>query len=89
MHVGEEFRTLIDDLENNGADFKKWYDQEKPETGEELPMKYQKLTSFQLLLILRIFRADRIINGIKRFIIEYFSNQHYVQPPTLNFEKIF
>ena len=39
--------------------------------------------------MLRIFRADRIINGIKRFIIEYFSNQHYVQPPTLNFEKIF
>jgi len=26
VHIGEEYRTLLDDLENNGADFKKWYD---------------------------------------------------------------
>lgn len=42
-----------------------------------------------MLLILRVLRPDRIINGIKKFIIEYYHNSHYVQPPTLNFEQIF
>ena len=43
-----------------------------------------------MLLILRVFRSDRVINGVKRFIIEYFNkNEHYVQAPTIQYEKIF
>ncbi len=44
---------------------------------------------FQILLVLRVLRPDRIINGVKRFIIDVYNNTNFVQPPTLNFEKIF
>jgi dynein heavy chain len=30
--IGEEFKNLIEDLERNERDWKKWYDLEKPET---------------------------------------------------------
>lgn len=39
--------------------------------------------------MLRCFRPDRIINGVKKFIVETYNNAHFVQPPTLNYEKIF
>ena len=42
-----------------------------------------------MLLVLRIFRPDRVINGVKKFINEFYNNNHYIQPPTANFEKIF
>lgn len=35
-------------------------------------------------------RPDRVINGVKKFIIEYYNgNDKYVQPPIQNFEKIY
>lgn len=43
-----------------------------------------------MLLVLRIFRPDRVINGVKKFINEFYNNNnHYIQPPTANFEKIY
>jgi len=36
-----------------------------------------------------VLRPDRIINGVKKFIIETYNNNYFVQPPTLNYEKIF
>jgi dynein heavy chain len=59
----------MEDLHSNGNEWKQWYDTEKPET-EELPGKFSKLNSFEILIILRLFRPDRIINGVKKFIIE-------------------
>ena len=42
-----------------------------------------------MLLLLKIFRPDRVVNGIRRFIIEqYKDNEYYVQSPTINFKKI-
>ena len=87
--VGDEFKGIIDDLNQNGDDWKKWYDTEKPEL-EELPGKFSKLNSFEILLILRVFRPDRIINGVKKFIIESNrNNTHYVKAPAINYMKIF
>lgn len=39
--------------------------------------------------MLRCLRPDRIINGVKRFIVEAYGNNHFVQPPTLNYDKIY
>jgi len=78
--LGDEYRNLINDLENNESTWKKWYDLEKPEA--EIPAAYSKLSAFQVLLVLRCFRPDRVINGVKKFIIEQYNNSHYVQPPT-------
>jgi dynein heavy chain len=79
---------LISDIENKEKEWKGWYDKEKPES-EELPSGYTKLSAFQILLLLRVFRPDRVINGIKRYIIETYGNQNYVQPPTINYDKVF
>lgn len=85
--IGDEYKHLVEDLENNEEVFKKWYDLEKPEQ-EDLP-NYHKLTSFQMLLLLKVFRTDRVINGVKKFIIEHYTNNHFVQAPTISYEKIF
>lgn len=42
-----------------------------------------------MLLILRVLRPDRVINGVKNFIHTYHNNPHYIQPPTRNYEKIY
>ncbi len=61
---------------------------ERPES-EGLPEGYGKLTTYQTLMILRIFRPDRVVNGMKRFIIDSHKSDKFVQPPTVNYEKIF
>lgn len=38
---------------------------------------------------MRIFRPDRVVNGMKKFIIDSHNSDKFVQPPTINFEKIF
>jgi dynein heavy chain, axonemal len=83
----EIFKNFVNDFKENLPLFKEWYDLEKPE-NEELPL-YNKISTFQLLLVVRCLRPDRIINGVKRFIVETYNNPHFVQPPTLNYEKIF
>lgn len=42
-----------------------------------------------MLLILRVLRPDRVINGVKNFIFAYYNNQHYIQPPVRNYNKIY
>ncbi len=42
---GEAFKTFLQDFKENLALFKQWYDLEKPEV-EELPLQYNKLTTF-------------------------------------------
>jgi dynein heavy chain len=88
VSIGPDYRNIIDDLKNNEKEWKKWYDYEAPEK-EDLPEGYGKLTPFQILLILRVFRSDRVVNGMKRFIIDFHKTDKFVQPPTVNYDKIF
>lgn len=62
---------------------------EAPESEQNLPCGYsQKLTNFQKLLLIRIFRTDRVINAIKLFIIDYM-HEAYVKSPPKDYEKIY
>lgn len=88
IHVSPEFKSLITNIEENEKPWKDWYDQEKPEDSA-LPGDFSKLDKFQMLLILRVFRPDRVVNGVKKFMIEYYKNEHYVTPPTFQPEKVF
>jgi dynein heavy chain len=79
---------IVDDIEANGRDWKEWYDLESPEQTD-IPCGYSdRLNKFQQLLVVRIFRPDRVVNSIKNFIIEKM-NDHYVKPPPINFNKIY
>lgn len=88
VELGTEYKDLITHLTDNETEWKEWYDQEQPE-NHTLPGEYAEMDKFKLLLILRIFRPDRVINGIKKFIIESFGNEHYIQPPSFQPEKVF
>jgi dynein heavy chain len=88
VEVGPEYKDLIDHLMANEDEWTEWYDQERPEECE-LPGEYKTtLDRFQILLILRVFRPDRVVNGIKKFIVDYFGNEHYIMPPSFEAEKI-
>jgi len=88
--LGEVWKTLVDDIENNGKLWKDWFDLENPEHEDHpIPCGYsKKLNKFQQMLIVRIFRPDRVVNAIKNFIIEKM-NDHYVKPPAIRYDKIF
>ena len=89
VEIGPEYQNLLTHLEEHEKEWKEWYELEKPEDSH-LPGEFKALSRFQLLLVLRVFRPDRVINGVKKFIIEHFNNnEHYVTPPTVQIEKIY
>lgn len=69
--IGKIYKEIINDLKVEEADWKKWYDLPDPENAKELPGDLT-LTKFQLLLLLRVFRPDRVLNGIRNFIVDFF-----------------
>merc|ERR1719399_2754459 len=84
------FRNLTRDLTGNEQVWREWYDLEAPEAAN-LPMNYgenEGVDPFKQLLILRCFRADRIVNAVKNYIC-WRLNDYYVQPPSLQYERIF
>ena len=84
------FKNLLDDItkEATSKDWRDWYDLEDPE-NVNLPCNYKKVLSpMQELLVLRCFRPDRVYNAVKLFIITIMGDR-YVQPPTLDYERVF
>jgi len=86
--LGNSWGSIISDIEGNGKLWKDWYDLEAPEQTS-IPCGYSdSLNKFQQLLVVRIFRPDRVINAIKNFIIERM-NDYYVKSPPINYTKIY
>lgn len=75
--LSNTYSTFINELESNENEWKRWYDLEKPE-NEVLPGIFRQFQEsdqvdvidkrFQTLLILRVLRPDRVVNGVKNFI---------------------
>mmetsp|Transcript_28356 Transcript_28356/g.28139 ORF Transcript_28356/g.28139 Transcript_28356/m.28139 type:complete len:1100 (-) Transcript_28356:27-3326(-) len=87
--LGDKWANIVDDVENNGDEWFAWYNKECPE-DHDLPNNYSKgLTKFQLLMVLRVFRTDRVYKVVKDFIIDYMGSDHFVKPPTLQFNNVY
>lgn len=87
MH--QRWGNLFNDVIDNEKDWKNWYDQVEPEKAL-FPCGYSDwCTPFQSLLLIRIFRPDRVYNAIKNFIIAKMGDEHYVTPLTPGPDKIF
>ncbi len=85
--LNDVFRPFLSDVLKHQQEWKDWFDLEKPE-DVPLPDEYdKKITLFQKLLIVRVFRQDRIYNAIKNF-IKNTIGEFFINPPTLN-DKIF
>jgi len=88
LNNASKFSTIIDDVCNNLEAWKSWYDLENPESSP-LPLGYsEKYSPFELLLILRCFRPDRVPVSVKAFIAQEMGKE-YVTPPILNVASIF
>jgi dynein heavy chain len=87
--LGGTWKSLIEDIKQNEKSWKRWNDLEAPESEQNLPCGYsQKLTEFQKLMLIRIFRTDRIINAIKLFIMAQM-NDYYIKSPPKDYDKIY
>ncbi|CAF5153991.1 unnamed protein product, partial [Rotaria magnacalcarata] len=83
-----EFATLLDDIEHNESVWKKWFDSDAPEQEGHFPMGYgQRLSAFQILMLLRCFRVDRIYLAITQYVTVIMGDQ-FVTPPVIHFEAI-
>ena len=88
--VDPAFEGIVDNVKSNGKDWEAWYELETPEEAS-LPQDYStSLSDFQQLLVCRCFRPDRVYNAVKLFIIQSPKlGEKYVQPPVLDFKRIF
>jgi dynein heavy chain len=60
--LNESWVGFIDNLKKSPAEWRQWYDQEAPEQCE-IPCEYsKKLSQFQILLLVKVVRQDRVIN---------------------------
>ena len=58
----------------------------KSKEKEDVDLAFSK---FELLMILKVLRPDRVINGIKRFILDFFKpNEHFIQSPSPNLKLV-
>lgn len=86
--IGEAFQGIAESVEKSEADWREWYDLESPESSP-LPHGFgDKLDPFQQLLVQRCLRPDRVYNGVTLFVIHKMG-EYYVQPPVLNYMRIF
>lgn len=69
VEMHPRWANLCNDVVEHDHQWKLWYDNERPE-DMKFPDGYSDWTSpFQKLIIMRIFRPDRVYNSIKNFII--------------------
>ena len=89
VNLSDNFAQIQTDIENNEQDWADWYDHEAPET-QEIPLGYgDRLDSLELMLLLRCFRPDRITIAAQSYIMDKMGSDKYVQPPVLDYEKVF
>jgi len=81
------FSSLPNQLGENEAAWKAWYDAEAPEQ-KDLPQEYAtNLTPFQRLLLVRSLREDRTMLAANDYISSSLGPQ-FVEPVSVNLEKV-
>ncbi|KAL8448543.1 hypothetical protein Emed_003723 [Eimeria media] len=86
--VHSNFRGLKDSIIENSKAWQQWADADSAEKLDMPGQWSQVVSPFQKLIIMRVFRVDRVHNAIKQF-IQGRLNEHYVQSPTLQYSKIY
>ncbi|KAJ3191413.1 hypothetical protein HK101_007802 [Irineochytrium annulatum] len=71
----EQFRTLASDIEGSSKQWKKYCENECPES-EKLPQEWKNKTPLQKLCILRCLRPDRMTYAVRNFIAVKMGNKY-------------
>ena len=89
INLNEKMKKAGNLFKSNVEEWKNWVDLEKPE-DVELPSGLEEdLTPLEKLLIVRVFRKDRVFNAIKNFIRVTTGTEFYITPPPMKMNKIF
>ena len=86
--LDDKFDLLRRDFEAHKELWKEWYDLEAPETVDLPDDHSDVLSPLQKLCVMRVFRADRVYNAVKTYVVGAIGEK-YVQPPVLDYGRIF
>ncbi|XP_030383339.1 dynein heavy chain 7, axonemal [Scaptodrosophila lebanonensis] len=75
------FKGLREDLVANTGSWKAFFDSKSPQNNEDVPKDWAKrLSMFQKLLILRVFRPDKLVPAVLNF-VSHELGPKFVDPP--------
>ncbi|CAG9136920.1 unnamed protein product [Plutella xylostella] len=84
----ETFAALPDHISRNMEAWQKWADSDTPESNT-IPDEYlDRMDPFELLMLLRCFRVDRIYRALTHY-ITVTMGEEYITPPVVSFDMIF
>ncbi|KAK7195889.1 dynein heavy chain [Novymonas esmeraldas] len=88
----DTFEHLTDDVAGNAEAWHAWTSLDRPEEldGSTLPCGYaEKMTSFQLLCLLRCLRPDRVYGAVTNFIATCdLLGEQFIMPPILRYKEV-
>lgn len=73
---------LITDVRDNINEWKKMYDSLTPQE-HKLPSPYDVLVGLDKMVVLRVFRPDKVVPAVQDFIVDNLG-QSYIEPPTFD-----
>ncbi|PZC71734.1 hypothetical protein B5X24_HaOG212562 [Helicoverpa armigera] len=82
------FAALPDNISRKLSEWQEWFDSDTPESAD-IPGGYRDtLEPFELLMLLRCFRVDRIYRALTDY-ITVTMGEEYITPPVISLDMIF
>lgn len=73
------FENLVQSMESESLQWKKWYGDEKAELAE-LPKSFKDISQFHRILLLRALRPDRLQGALTQYVIDSLGVEFIEQP---------
>ncbi|XP_049877279.1 dynein axonemal heavy chain 10 [Pectinophora gossypiella] len=84
----DPFIALPDHIARNGDNWQIWFDSDTPEASD-IPDGYRdNMKPFELLMLIRCFRVDRIYRALTDY-ITVTMGEEYITPPVISLDMIF
>ncbi|KAJ2948630.1 hypothetical protein O0L34_g7885 [Tuta absoluta] len=84
----DPFVALPDHISRNLDAWQEWFDSDTPESSE-IPDRYRDVMKpFEVMMLLRCFRVDRVYRAITDF-ITVTMGEEYITPPVISLDMIF
>eukprot|EP00357_Protocruzia_adherens_P016996 CAMPEP_0115042314 /NCGR_PEP_ID=MMETSP0216-20121206/46198_1 /TAXON_ID=223996 /ORGANISM="Protocruzia adherens, Strain Boccale" /LENGTH=717 /DNA_ID=CAMNT_0002424417 /DNA_START=41 /DNA_END=2194 /DNA_ORIENTATION=- len=84
----EDFKGFDDDFVRHVSSWEEIYQSNKP-LETPWPGKWNSLGLFQKIIVLRLFRTDKVIPALQKLIETEMKDRAYIEPPPFELEKSF
>eukprot|EP00727_Mastigamoeba_balamuthi_P006867 m51a1_g2800 putative dynein heavy chain axonemal (4501) ;mRNA; f:77561-92205 len=85
--LGGDFAELEKHVDDNADLWRAWVELEEPEDAPP-PLTLKENRNFGLLMLLRVFRIDRVHAAVRRFVAGEMGDR-YVKPPVIMYQSVF